>query len=194
MNCESLGNHLFSLILVLPLVLQQVADQATTKSAVPISLRQYLELSNEQTERLQRTLGQYNDLVASKRADMRSVQMKAAVDPSVNANRVIERDQVEIEKARVEAQQVLAKTLSSAQLVLLKKLEEKRPNDGDRLTLLAEAVHLNLIEDPEIDRKQPFGGTTPIFANDTASQPEASEHGSRKKGIAKRKPPAAPPP
>lgn len=173
---------------------QQTADNKLSKSTIPMPLKQYLSLSSEQAVRLQNALNAYEQLVSSKRDEMHSLQMKAAVDPSVNASRVIESDQAEIQKARCHTREEISAVLSPEQISRLIKLRSDSPSDAEHAKLAAEAAELNLIELPDNTLRQPFGGTTSLFSADTKSQPELPDQQDQKKVRTKRAPPKSPPP
>ena len=173
---------------------RQNAEQGSdTNIVVPQALSRYLHLSIEQAAALKNTLEKYKKLVESKRADQRSAQMRAAVDPSLNANRSIEQDQIEIQKARTETRACIAEILSSDQLSQLKQLAVEQPWSDEQRRLAEQAASLNLIRPHSMSGKQPFGGTVPIFAADTASQPDLDQPAVPKKPLAKRPPPTSPP-
>jgi hypothetical protein len=172
---------------------QQNTDIKTSEVTIPVPLKNHLGLSDEQVTKLENTLKSYDQFVATKKDAMRSLQTRAAVDPSVNANRGIESNQAEIEKARVRVREEISSILSSEQISRLVKLRATASEDAEHATLAAEAADLNLIDKPNHPSRQPFGGTTSVFANDTDSQPEVPEQANRGKAQSKRNPPASPP-
>lgn len=172
---------------------QGSTESKTGELTIPAPLKNYLGLSDEQVTKLENTLKSYDQFVATKTDAMRSLQTRAAVDPSVNANRGIESNQAEIEKARVRVREEISSILSSEQISRLVKLRAASSEDTEHATLAAEAADLNLIDKPNHPIRQPFGGTTSVFANDTDSQPAVPEQANRGKPQSKRNPPASPP-
>jgi len=175
---------------------RQSAQQNSGKKTVlpvPKSLSGYLHLTDQQSISLADALANYNEAVESRRADQRSAQMRAAADPSVNANRLIEQDELGIKKARAEARACIAEILSADQLSQLRELAAEQPQSEEQARLAEDAAGIGLVQPRTRKGKQPFGGTVPIFASDTASQPDIDEPAATKKPLAKRPPPSSPP-
>lgn len=172
---------------------KQDAEQLSgKKSVISQSLSHYLRLTDQQSVALADALEKYNDVIESKRSDQRTARMRAAADPSVNANRLIEQDQLEIQKARVEARSYITKILSEDQLSQLKELATEQPRSAEQARIAGEAARLGLVK-RRTTAKQPFGGTVPIFSADTASQPDIDQPAVTKRPLAKRPPPTSPP-
>jgi hypothetical protein len=185
----------FTLLGVTPLLCgAQGAEQSSGKrTVISQSLSSYLRLADQQSAALADTLQSYNDVVESKRSDQRSARMRAAADPSMNANRLIEQDQLEIQRACAEARVSIKEILSADQISQLKKLATEQPQSDEQAKLAEEAARLGLIQPRTTAGKQPFGGTVPIFSADTASQPDMDQPVHTKKPLAKRPPPTSPP-
>jgi len=181
-------------ILVLSFISIVQNPEAKGPNPITISnaLKCYLELSARQTAQLQGALKQYQQLAASKEAEIRSAQMKAAVDPSANANRLIEQDSAAIQSARLQTRQLITRLLSTRQLDRLRKLASGPSMDVEHARLSEEAADVNLI-DRRTATKQPFGGTTSIFSPDTETQPNTSPPRAPKAPSKIRKPPTSPP-
>jgi hypothetical protein len=172
------------------------AGQSTDKASaltIRAPLKHYLGLSDEQVTKLENTLKSYDQFVATKNDAIRSLRTRAAVDPSVNANRGIESNQAEIENARIRVREEISSTLSSEQISRLVRLRASASEDAAHSMLAAEAADLNLIDNPNHPNRQPFGGTTSVFATDTESQHEVPEQPNRGKPQSKRNPPSSPP-
>jgi len=163
------------------------------KTAIPEPLSGYLQLSDQQSAALSGAVEKHNDLVESKRADQRSARMRAASDPSVNASRMIEQDQLEIEKSRTETRQCITQILSADQLSRLEELHKVQTQSEEQTKAAEEAAALGLVESRSTTGKQMFGGTAAIFAGDTASQPDIDQPAAAKKPRSKRPPPTSPP-
>lgn len=172
---------------------QDAERNSGERTVISQSLSSYLRLRDQQSAALANTLQSYSDVVESRRSDQRSARMRAAADPSVNADRLIEQDQLEIQKARAEARASIEEILSSDQISQLKKLGTEQPQSNEQAKLAEEAARLGLIQPRTGAGKQPFGGTVPIFSADTASQPDMDQPAHTKKPLAKRPPPASPP-
>jgi hypothetical protein len=172
---------------------QQTTADKVSPLTIPVALQNYLELSDEQVAKLQYALKSYHQVVITKTDEMHSLQMRAAADPSVNANRGVESAQAEIEKERKRARDGISSVLSSEQTFRLLRLACNRSGDPNLALLATEAANLNLIDKTDRTVKQSFGGTTSIFSNDTGNQPKVPGQTNPTKPLAKRPPPAAPP-
>lgn len=172
---------------------QDAQQSSGKKTVISQSLSSYLRLSDQQSAGLADTLQSYNDVVESKRSDQRSARMREAADPSVNANRLIEQDQLDIQRARAETRTSIQEILSADQISQLKKLATEEPESDEQARLAEEAARLGLIQPRVTTGKQPFGGTVPIFSADTASRPDLDQPTHTKKPLARRPPPASPP-
>jgi len=197
----SAGRRFSGLLLLLGIAVssfgkQSGDDGSKARIAIPKSLTQYLSLSGEQAAALENSLQQYREIVESKQANQQAVQMRATVDRSINANRALERDQTEIEKARSDERAFITGILSSDQLSRLERLAAvpSGHEDSELAKLAEQAASLNLIKRCSLTPNQPFGGAVAIFAADTASQPALGKRVVNRKPLAKRPPPSFPPP
>jgi hypothetical protein len=162
--------------------------------SVPLSLKSYLQLSDEQAERLAEVLSVYQSFMSLKQNQMHSAQMKAAVDPGAGSSRLVEEYQAAIVSRQTRTREQISKILSPRQFTKLKRLEGSRSDDPKQVLLAKQAVELNLINNDRSAMKQSYGGTIAIFSSDAAAEAETSNSQQPKKAISKRKPPSAPPP
>jgi ABC-type Na+ efflux pump permease subunit len=171
---------------------QQNSGQTQTEPKIPSELQQYLSLTSEQTLRMQGILRGYEQLVSAKQAEMRTAQVNAAIDPAASASRIIEKDLAAIVEAGSRARHEISTVLTAHQLSKLLDLRATTSDDPERLRVAEQAASLNLIDFKDKSVNRPLGGTTSVFAGDTAIEVEQPNTG--KKPLSKRKPPQSPPP
>jgi hypothetical protein len=167
--------------------------QSSDSSVMTPQFRKYLHLSPDQERCVSQILRDHSATAANVARRVHEAEAKSGVDPSVST-RTVEQSYIALQDARRNAEDRLRNVLSSDQVALLLRLRSDEAETTQEESLRAEATSLGLIPAQHSSQKQGFGGTTPIFANNTAAQPNLPprKENSRRKPLSTRQPPPPP--